>query len=143
MEKQVLIILPAYNEEASLAGVIRDIKASPLYENSDVLIINDGSTDATARIALRDIACIEAFAHSVTITTRAAAYDVRASIGEIEKKLGKAFARCHRSYIVGLAHVSRITKVEVILDGGRAVPLSRRLYTAVNLAFIEYHKGGA
>ena len=51
MEKTVLIILPAYNEEASLAGVIREIKAAPLYDVSDVLIINDGSTDDTARIA--------------------------------------------------------------------------------------------
>jgi CO dehydrogenase maturation factor len=42
----------------------------------------------------------------------------------------------------GLEHISRITKSEVILDNGKSIPLSRRLYRKVNLAFIGYHKTG-
>src|SRR5512143_606496 len=45
----ILIIIPAYNEEASLPGVIRDLREH--VPQFDVLVVNDGSRDATSRIA--------------------------------------------------------------------------------------------
>ena len=62
-----------------------------------------------------------------------------AEISDMEAQLGDGFVRCHRSYIVGLRHVNRITKTDVVLDGGEAIPLSRRMYNEVNQAFIAYH----
>lgn len=44
-----LIIVPAYNEEKSLPGVVRDLRKHAAY--ADVLVVDDGSSDATARIA--------------------------------------------------------------------------------------------
>jgi glycosyltransferase involved in cell wall biosynthesis len=44
----VLIIVPAYNEEASLPSVIRDLREN--MPSADVLVVNDGSQDDTARI---------------------------------------------------------------------------------------------
>ena len=46
---KLLIIVPAYNEEASLPGVIRDLKQH--VPSADVLVVNDGSRDSTSRIA--------------------------------------------------------------------------------------------
>ncbi len=46
---KVLIIVPAYNEEKSLPGVVRDLEKHAAY--ADVLVVDDGSRDATARIA--------------------------------------------------------------------------------------------
>lgn len=100
------------------------------------------TNDTTVKIRLNDILYIESFAHYVAVHTKNASTETRASISDIEKSIGNAFIRCHRSYIVGLNHISRITKTEVILDNGISVPLSRRLYTEINLAFIEYHKRG-
>ncbi len=51
MKKDILIILPAYNEEATLPTVLGDILHSPLSQNADVLVINDGSKDNTAQVA--------------------------------------------------------------------------------------------
>ncbi len=45
----ILIIIPAYNEELSLPGVIRDIKSHAAY--AEVLVVNDGSRDGTERVA--------------------------------------------------------------------------------------------
>ena len=45
---KVLIIIPAYNEEASIASVVRDIRSQcPDY---DYVVINDGSFDKTEQI---------------------------------------------------------------------------------------------
>jgi glycosyltransferase involved in cell wall biosynthesis len=46
---KILIIVPAYNEEASLPGVLRDL--SECVPDADVLVVNDGSRDKTARLA--------------------------------------------------------------------------------------------
>ncbi len=46
---KILIIVPAYNEEESLPGVIADLRKH--VPSADVVVVNDGSRDATARIA--------------------------------------------------------------------------------------------
>ncbi len=46
---KILIIVPAYNEEASLPGVIRDLREQ--VPQADILVVNDGSKDATTTIA--------------------------------------------------------------------------------------------
>ena len=49
---KTLIIVPAYNEEESLSEVVRDLATHA--PAADVLVVNDGSRDRTARIA-RDL----------------------------------------------------------------------------------------
>lgn len=46
--KQVVII-PAFNEERKIAGVLRGVKQSVPW--ADIVVVNDGSRDQTARIA--------------------------------------------------------------------------------------------
>ena len=45
----ILIIVPAYNEEKSLPGVIRDIRGN--VPGVDILVVNDGSRDSTEMVA--------------------------------------------------------------------------------------------
>lgn len=47
--KKTLIIIPAYNEERSIAGVVENIRKH--VTNADILVVNDGSQDRTARTA--------------------------------------------------------------------------------------------
>lgn len=42
----VAAIVPAYNEERTIADVVRGLRSSPLV--SEIIVISDGSTDATA-----------------------------------------------------------------------------------------------
>src|SRR3989338_8349518 len=46
---RVLVIMPAYNEAASIEGVISAVKKE--LPDADILVVNDGSTDATSQIA--------------------------------------------------------------------------------------------
>lgn len=45
----LLVIVPALNEEASIASVIGEIAAAA--PSADVLVVDDGSTDSTAQVA--------------------------------------------------------------------------------------------
>jgi glycosyltransferase involved in cell wall biosynthesis len=49
VDKKVLIIVPAYNEEKSIEKVLKSIKSECSFCN--VVVVNDGSIDATARVA--------------------------------------------------------------------------------------------
>ncbi len=46
----VTVLMPAYNEEQSIAATIQKIK--DLYPDFEVLVIDDGSTDNTLRVAM-------------------------------------------------------------------------------------------
>lgn len=46
---KTLVIVPAFNEEACIDGVLRDLKNN--FPEGDVLVVNDGSTDLTSEIA--------------------------------------------------------------------------------------------
>lgn len=46
MEEKILVIIPAYNEEDSIERVIGEVRAN--MPQSDVLVVNDGSTDETS-----------------------------------------------------------------------------------------------
>lgn len=94
------------------------------------------------RFCADDIFYAEAFAHSVCIHTADEAREAQVSIGALERELAvEPFVRCHRSYLVGLRHIRRIDKAELTLDSGERLPVSRRLYAAVNEAFIRFFKG--
>jgi glycosyltransferase involved in cell wall biosynthesis len=44
------IVMPAYNEEANVSGAIRSVAAAaePLFEELEILVVDDGSRDRTA-----------------------------------------------------------------------------------------------
>jgi glycosyltransferase involved in cell wall biosynthesis len=53
MAKRLTIVVPAYNEEARLSTTVREIlaEASRALDAYEVIIVNDGSTDQTGRVA--------------------------------------------------------------------------------------------
>lgn len=95
----------------------------------------------TLRLPVSRVQYVEAFSHTTAIVTGDGAFQVKMPISEVEKLLGEGFVRCHRSYLVGLKHISRLSKTEVILDNGKALPLSRSAAPLVHKAFISYYAG--
>lgn len=49
--KEVLVLIPAYNEEESIGDFLKKLKEAGVYELADVLVINDFSRDQTVQIA--------------------------------------------------------------------------------------------
>ncbi len=97
-------------------------------------------TDGEAlRIPVDEIMIVEAFAHSVVMTTVKEEYRLHETISKIEELLGDGFLRCHRSYLVNIKYIKRIAKTEIIMDNNAEVPISRRRYDMVNQAFIRYY----
>jgi DNA-binding LytR/AlgR family response regulator len=124
--------------EEKLFEVLDKARKSLHRKQRSILITSDGEVH---RISIGQIMLCESFAHRTVITTKTKIYDVKLPISELESQLDDTFIRCHRSYIAAINHISRISKTDVLLDNGKKIPLSRRLYDEVNQAFIKYFKG--
>jgi len=62
---KLLVVVPAYNEADSIGGVISRVRTS--VPEADVLVIDDGSTDATAAIAQEAGAFVVSLPHNLGI----------------------------------------------------------------------------
>ncbi len=102
-------------------------------ENALLLSLPDG----VLRLPLYEIRYLEAMKNYVTLHA-AEEYSVKRSLSELVKELDDSFYKIHRSYIVNLRFVKKITRAEVMLKDGTALPLSRKLYEGLNQALIRY-----
>lgn len=91
----------------------------------------------TLRIPLYEIKWLEVQKNYVTIHG-AEDYSIKRPLKEMIRELDERFFQIHRSYIVNLACVKKITKNEVVLKSGMSLPLSRGLYDKINQALIRY-----
>jgi len=63
--KKTLIIVPAYNEAGSIADVVENIRKH--VKNADILVVNDGSRDRTARKARESGAMVVSLPYNMGI----------------------------------------------------------------------------
>ena len=66
---EILVIIPAYNEEKNIGVVVKKTRSS--LPGVDIVVVNDGSTDATSRVA-RD-AGATVLSHTINLGPGAAA----------------------------------------------------------------------
>lgn len=62
----------------------------------------------------------------------------RSSLGDFEKELDDRFCRVGRGMILNLKYIQRVTKTEVRLSDGTALPLPRGAYEPLNRAIISH-----
>lgn len=108
--------------EKKLFDVLAKAQKNLNHKQKSIVFISDGQT---YRIPMNEIMICESFAHTTVMTTKSNSYDVKLSISEFKNLLDETFIQCHRSYIVGISHISHISKTDVFLDNGRIIPLSR------------------
>lgn len=103
--------------------------ASPEHPADDLIAVTLGST---TRMVRRDaIQYAEAQGDYVRLHTADGGFLVRVPLGDLEQRwAGAGFVRVHRSYLVALAHVTRLQLAgsgPTVTVGATALPVSRRL----------------
>ena len=88
------------------------------------------------RIPLYEIRYIDVRQNYVTVHAKHE-YTVKRTLNEFEKELDSGFTRVGRSMIVNLNRIRRVTKAEVMLNDGTALPLPRGAYEPLNRAIIQ------
>lgn len=95
------------------------------------------------RVPLYRMIYAEVRANYVTVHVRTqnadiltAEHTVKMTLGELERQLDSRFLRIGRSAIINLTAVVRVTKKDVYLKDGTALPLPRGAYEQVNRSII-------
>lgn len=110
--------------------------ADKLSAEPPSLVISCGGE--TVKLYESDILYVESFLHYIAIRTTDKEYKLKESISAFEQKLSDDFYRIHRSYLVSLKHITRISRTSVNI-GKTELPLSRGKYDDINRAFIEHN----
>lgn len=94
-----------------------DRKEKPL------LVIKEKET--TYFIKKEDVWYIEASVNSVLVHTSDRVYRTKQLFRDIEEQLGDMMIKCHRSYMINPARIKKIEKMQIELQSGELVPISR------------------
>ena len=99
--------------------------------------LNLESSGEMVRIPFFEIRYLDVRQNYVTVHAKAD-YTVKRTLGDFEKELDGRFCRVGRSMIVNLKYIRRVTKTEVHLSDGTALPLPRGAYEPLNRAIIQH-----
>lgn len=113
---------------------VLDRAAEKLAKNEKVLYLEAGGE--MVRIPVYKITHAEVFGNYVSIYA-GENITVKMTLRELEQELDERFYRVSRSAVVNLGCIRRVTKKEVLLEDGTALPLPRGAYEQVNRAIIN------
>lgn len=64
--------------------------------------------------------------------------EIYATMEELTHKLGEGFYRCHRGYLVNMAHITAFASDSITLVGGEAVCLSKKKHSEFVKSYMHY-----
>lgn len=77
------------------------------------------------RIELNDLLFIQSERNYVHLVTDQNEYLLKNALSDLERQLHKqSFIRVHKSYLINLKRIRRIEAKQIIMDGGKVVPIS-------------------
>jgi len=126
-------------KEKKVCELLDYVNSQITKENKYLIISVSGEKK---KINHNNIIYFESMGHYIIIHLENEEYDYKHNISDLCRNLiGTEFVRTHRSYVVNLKYVEKITRNECELSSNIKVPLSRSSYKLVNEKFIDYYKG--
>lgn len=114
--------------------LVLDRAAEKLAKNERVLKFE--VSGEMVRVPIYQIRYADVLGNYVTVHAQTDV-TVKMTLGELEKQLDERFYRVGRSALVNLTQISRVTRAEIRLNDGTAIPLPRGAYEGVNRAIIN------
>lgn len=114
--------------------LVLDRAAEKLAKNERIL--NFEVSGEMVRVPIYQIRYADVLGNYVTVHALTDV-TVKMTLGELEKQLDERFYRVGRSALVNLTQISRVTRTEIRLNDGTAIPLPRGAYEGVNRAIIN------
>ena len=109
--------------------------------NKDSSVVVD-SLDGVCSLKISDIVYVEVMLHYVIYHTKSGEFRCRNSMKDVEKELyTHNFRRTHKSYLVNLKYVKMIKTLEIEMEDGVLLPISRKWKNEFMQDYITYIKG--
>ena len=105
------------------------------YRQRSVLI---ATGEGSIKLPLGDILYAEAQNVHLLIHTTREVFRTRMSLASFSTELDETFFRIHRSFLVSLKYVKKISRTDVTMVNGDQLPLARGNYDPMHAALIRY-----
>lgn len=115
-------------------------KASKLLEENkrDAVIVT--YNDESRRILKNEIYYVEVDNHHIILHTKDEKIRFKARLMDFESQFEEPqFCKCHRSYIVNLHYVEKISREGVEIENGTKLPVSRARWDDLNRCYLAYY----
>ena len=89
-----------------------------------------------------NILYLESRGKKVEIHTPEETIEVYAAMNRLEERLGKSFYRCHRGYLVNMAHIAEYRTDRIRLNNGEEVYLAKEKYQSFVKTYMRYLRNG-
>ena len=132
---------------SALHYLIKPVDERKLYPVLDRAVSNLSSrersvllstADADIGVPLADILYVESENVYVVVHTVSETYRSRMPLSKFMQQLDDTFYQVHRSFVVGLRYVKKVSRSEVTMQNGDAVPIRRGSYDEVHAALIRH-----
>lgn len=112
--------------------------AAEREQDKEYLLVHSGGREE--RLDLCAILYLEASRHDTVLHTKEGEQLLKLPISKLAGLLPENFRFSHRSFMVNLQYLERLSKTECLMSNEDRVPVSRASYGALNEAFIAYYK---
>ncbi|WP_297517807.1 LytTR family DNA-binding domain-containing protein [uncultured Clostridium sp.] len=124
-------------DETKLRKVFSDLVLKNIKVKKEIFTVTKKAEIINFEIS--DILYFEINNRILTLYYEGGSIEFYEKIEDIQKQLeDKNFIRPHRSYLVNLEHVFKVTKNEVILKNGKAIKISRLKVAQIKEEFMEF-----
>lgn len=96
------------------------------------------SKSGIINILYHSILYIESNKRTVTIFERETSHCFYEKLDALQQKLGSAFLRCHKSYLVNMDQIQSFLSDSILLYNGKVIPVSQNKYSEAKKQFINY-----
>lgn len=115
---------------------VLDRAANNLAYRQKSVLVADG--EASVKVPLSDIIYVESENVYIILHTLHEKYRTRMALGKFAEQLDETFFKVHRSYVVNLKYIQKITRAQITMANGDRIPVSRGLYGDVHAALVKY-----
>lgn len=129
-------LLKPIDEEKFLQVYRRVVEKLEREENEEPILFS--TQKMTYSVKPRQILYAENDRKKVNLHTTEEVIVLYASMQEMEKRLGDSFFRCHRGFLVNMAHVAGYNGDSIRIDNGEIIFLARDKYHSFTKAYTEY-----
>ena len=94
--------------------------------------------DGSVKVPLADIIYIESENVYIAVHTLQEVYRMRMALSRFSEQLDQTFFKAHRSFVVNLNYIQKITRSQITMANGDSLPLRRGLYGDIYSALARY-----
>lgn len=126
-----------------LGSLLDELLETAEADAQDTDCIMVGEKGAVRKISESSICYIEVLGHYTQLHLQdSSAVRVKESLASVAAMLHQKelFVKCHRSFVVNLRYVEKISRAACALSDGTVLPVSRNSYQELNERFIQYYR---